>query len=237
MKLSLRTLICAAPAALFLLSCHLAAFAQEGNVVIYRTYDSTGSVLRPSVYVDGKQAARLPNGCYMSMRLASGKHSFESSMKKAVLQVEVRPNETVYFQMVIQPGMMRGLGRLILANPDDAKAALPNLRPLDANQTLPEAANTPSPQPQGPASDNPPAQTETEPGPPAQPASVVIKSTPPGADINVDGKFMGNTPSTILLDAGEHLVLVDKEGFKPWQRTMTVSPGGSLTIDATLTKP
>ena len=53
----------------------------------------------------------------------------------------------------------------------------------------------------------------------------------------VDGKFMGSTPSTIQLSPGEHAVSVEKEGLRAWQRTMTVSAGGNLTIDATLEKP
>jgi hypothetical protein len=73
---------------------------------------------------------------------------------------------------------------------------------------------------------------------PAMPlASIVVKSTPPGADINVDGKWMGSTPSTIQLAPGEHEISVEKEGLRPWQRTMTVTAGGSSTIDATLEKP
>jgi hypothetical protein len=81
---------------------------------------------------------------------------------------------------------------------------------------------------QEPATDNPQAE---------QPATVTVKSIPEGADINVDGKFMGSTPSTIQLSVGEHLVLIEKEGLKSWHRTMTVSAGGNVTINATLEKP
>ena len=70
-----------------------------------------------------------------------------------------------------------------------------------------------------------------------QPATVTVKSTPSGADITVDGKFMGNTPSTIQLATGEHQVSIEMEEMRPWQRTMTVTAGGSSTIDATLVKP
>jgi hypothetical protein len=70
-----------------------------------------------------------------------------------------------------------------------------------------------------------------------QPASITVKSTPPGADINIDGKFMGSTPSTIQLTPGDHQVSIEKEQMTPWQRTMTVTAGGSSSIDATLVKP
>jgi len=77
----------------------------------------------------------------------------------------------------------------------------------------------------------------SQPEPPMQTASVIVKSTPPGCDINIDGKYMGSTPSTIQLSPGEHLVSIEKEEMRPWQRTMTVTAGGSSTIDATLVKP
>jgi hypothetical protein len=71
----------------------------------------------------------------------------------------------------------------------------------------------------------------------AEPSTVVIKSTPDGADITIDGKFIGNTPSTIKLTPGDHTILIEKSGFKAWQRTMTVSPAGKVTVDAGLEKP
>jgi len=87
------------------------------------------------------------------------------------------------------------------------------------------------------AVDNPQAQEAVVTAPTMQPATVIVKSTPPGADINVDGKFMGNTPSTIQLTPGDHVVTVEKEGLRPWERGMTITAGGNITIDATLDKP
>jgi len=83
----------------------------------------------------------------------------------------------------------------------------------------------------------PAGDTKAEPVVPAAPSSVVVKSTPPGADINVDGKWMGNTPSTLQLSPGEHTVTIEKEGLISWGRTMTVNAGGSVAINATLEKP
>lgn len=68
----------------------------------------------------------------------------------------------------------------------------------------------------------------------AELASVVIKSTPEGADITVDGKYVGNAPSTLRLPPGEHNVFIEKSGFKSWQRTISLSPGSIVTIDAAL---
>ncbi len=67
-------------------------------------------------------------------------------------------------------------------------------------------------------------------------SSVAIKSTPDGAEITIDGKFVGTTPSTLQLTQGEHSIIIEKSGFKPWQRTITMSNNGNVTVDATLEK-
>lgn len=54
---------------------------------------------------------------------------------------------------------------------------------------------------------------------------VTIASTPVGADIEVDGKFMGSTPSVLHLEQGDHNIAIKKAGYKDWQRTMTVTAG------------
>jgi hypothetical protein len=66
--------------------------------------------------------------------------------------------------------------------------------------------------------------------------TAVVKSDPTGADVTIDDKYMGSTPSTVRLTPGDHIILVEKAGFRAWQRTMTVNPGGIVTIDATLEK-
>ena len=81
------------------------------------------------------------------------------------------------------------------------------------------------------------SQPVVESGPAMLPATVIVKSTPHGADINVDGKYMGSTPSTIQLPPGEHEVSIEIEEMRPWQRTMTTTAGSSSTIDAKLVKP
>jgi hypothetical protein len=60
-----------------------------------------------------------------------------------------------------------------------------------------------------------------------------ISSIPPGADIEVDGKFIGNTPSSVTLAPGDHDIAVKKNGFAAWDRKITIS-GGHVTINAEL---
>ena len=70
----------------------------------------------------------------------------------------------------------------------------------------------------------------------AQLSAVDIKSTPDGAEITVDEKFVGSTPSSLRLTPGDHKVKLEKSGFKTWERTMSVGPSATATIDATLDK-
>ncbi|HEV2135089.1 MAG TPA: PEGA domain-containing protein, partial [Terracidiphilus sp.] len=64
-------------------------------------------------------------------------------------------------------------------------------------------------------------------------ASLIVSSTPPGADIEIDGAFVGNTPSTIDVAPGAHEITVKKSGFADWTRKLNVT-GGSVHLDATL---
>jgi plastocyanin len=66
--------------------------------------------------------------------------------------------------------------------------------------------------------------------------SLTVSSSPSGADITIDGKFMGSTPSSLQVGAGDHTVTIEKLGFKTWQRTVTLTAGSSPTINATLEK-
>ncbi len=90
--------------------------------------------------------------------------------------------------------------------------------------------------PQTVASPPAPVAQPATPAEAPEPSTVVVKSNPDGAEITVDGKYTGSTPSTLRLAPGDHTISVEKSGFKAWQRTMTVSAGGIVTIDATLEK-
>jgi hypothetical protein len=73
-----------------------------------------------------------------------------------------------------------------------------------------------------------------QPSSPASTAKVMVSSEPTGGDIYVDGNFMGNTPSLIELPAGSHTIRVEAKGEKPWSRTVTLTAGSKVTIQAVL---
>jgi hypothetical protein len=64
--------------------------------------------------------------------------------------------------------------------------------------------------------------------------SVAIASEPGGAEIYVDGKFVGQTPSTIPMPTGDHRVILKIRGRKDWERTLEVLSGSQLTLHPAL---
>ncbi|MBL8219497.1 MAG: PEGA domain-containing protein [Bryobacterales bacterium] len=64
-------------------------------------------------------------------------------------------------------------------------------------------------------------------------ATVHITSDVPGADVEIDGLFIGNTPSTRTVTPGNHRVVV-KSGAKTWERTLSAQAGDTMNVAATL---
>jgi PEGA domain-containing protein len=67
-------------------------------------------------------------------------------------------------------------------------------------------------------------------------AKLQMESNPTGADIEVDGSFVGNTPSDVQVAEGDHTITVKKAGFKDWERKMKISAGSSVHLNAELEK-
>jgi hypothetical protein len=65
-------------------------------------------------------------------------------------------------------------------------------------------------------------------------ANLTINSTPGSADVEINGKFVGSTPSTFSLPAGDHTISVKKNGFTSWERTISLSAGGTITLNVEL---
>jgi PEGA domain len=59
----------------------------------------------------------------------------------------------------------------------------------------------------------------------AQTNSLTIESSVPNCDIELDGSFVGNTPSTLNLAPGKHEIVVKKTGYQDWSRNMMVGSG------------
>ena len=74
------------------------------------------------------------------------------------------------------------------------------------------------------------APTETAKG------AVNLSSNPTGADVSVDGDFVGNSPASLKLAAGKHTISVKMTGYKDWLREITVQAGSDVQLTANLEK-
>jgi hypothetical protein len=124
------------------------------------------------------------------------------------------------------------------------KAALAPTRTVSPSTATAAAPAAPTPAPSATESSSVPMASASAPTPaaPAVQESVASQvrcnftTTPPGAEITLDGKYVGSTPSAISVGAGAHTVVFSMPGFAPWTRELTVAAGSDLTVNAILQK-
>jgi len=105
----------------------------------------------------------------------------------------------------------------------------------DPKAAPPQSAAIPAP-PESPARATaaPTALEQPSQAPKPSVTKLSVASNPSSADIEVDGNFVGNTPSTVELDAGDHILRVSKSGYSTWERKLKAN-GGNVNINAELT--
>ena len=104
---------------------------KDSTIVFFREHHYTGSALKPSIYLDGKEMDRLSNGRWFSVHADPGKHQLQSSAKNEPATVnETVPGGTTYVQMVILMGNWRGGGRLLQVDAGEAQKVIAKLKPL-----------------------------------------------------------------------------------------------------------
>lgn len=113
-----------------------------------------------------------------------------------------------------------GVTTQVAKNSDEQKESAPAAK--DASKT---AAETPA------AAASQPTVTVAE-----AEAIIALVSTPAGADVSVDGGFVGNAPATLKLKPGKHTVRLSMAGYKDWSREVTVLSGSQVNLTATMEK-
>jgi hypothetical protein len=133
--------------------------------------------------------------------------------------------------VAVQPGQ-----RTQVPAPPPTSAPPPAPVPNPGPAIAPSSAQSPVPPP-------PPTPVVKPAAPPPHPQPLLsdkvrcdFVSTPSGAEITLDGKYVGSTPSTIGISPGTHAVVLSAPGFAQWQRELTVTIGSDLTVNATLQK-
>lgn len=80
------------------------------------------------------------------------------------------------------------------------------------------------------------AATPTTANADSQQGTVTVASNPDGADVSVDGSFVGSAPAVLKLSPGKHTISVSQTGFGAWTKDLSVMAGSSVKLNATLTK-
>jgi hypothetical protein len=104
----------------------------------------------------------------------------------------------------------------------------------EAKSTPTETPSTDPPGPAHAAAEKPVAAASAATSNASASAKLSVTSAPVGADIVVDGNFVGNTPSDVQVPDGEHTIAVKKSGFKDWERKMKISSGSNVHLNAEL---
>lgn len=78
--------------------------------------------------------------------------------------------------------------------------------------------------------------TTSQPVPTGARPKLTITSEPSGAEIEIDGEFIGSTPTTVTTKDGSVNVTIKKSGFQPWKRTLKLNPGDERTLNGELVK-
>ena len=86
--------------------------------------------------------------------------------------------------------------------------------------------------------ENKPVESKPAESAPAEPVkgTVNVSSNPTGADVLVDGEFVGNSPAALKLSPGKHAVTVKMSGYKDWSKEITVQSGSEVQLTANLEK-
>jgi PEGA domain len=80
-----------------------------------------------------------------------------------------------------------------------------------------------------------PTPAITAPVNPAEQATLAVTSAEPGADIEINGSFVGSTPTAVKVGPGQYTVAV-RRGTQVWQRVLQVNAGSSVTLNAIFEK-
>jgi hypothetical protein len=125
---------------------------------------------------------------------------------------------------VAKPAPGREFSEQAVAPPAQAPAPAPA-----AGSAAPPTANRPTPEP----ASRPPARPAEAPKPPAT-GTLIVRSTPAGAGVTLNGKWRGRTPLTIEdLALTRYDIRVVQQGFEPARQTVSLTndtPERSLSL-------
>jgi hypothetical protein len=103
---------------------------------VYRQRKLEGGALAPSIYVDGKQVARVGNGRRVAIKLTPGSHNIKSDDKGSAITLDVVAGQYYYIRVEEVQGMMRGKGKVTLVPPDEGALEYDRQQPIEENRKV-----------------------------------------------------------------------------------------------------
>jgi len=191
--------------------CHSSKTEQVTNILLVQ--EGSGTSYRVACTIESKWSRCVP--------LPKGE-TFDARKEKRGLTVyyedeEGKPRKQLYTFAAQEAKASQG-------GPATAVAAQP--AETAPQKAAPTPAQTPAPAP----------ATETATSSVRETVKCSFSSTPQGAEVTLDGRYVGSTPSTLGLTTGSHVVVISMPGFTQWKRELTVASGSELTVNAVLQK-
>jgi len=193
--------------------CHSSKTEQVTNTLLVQ--EGNGTPYRVACTIESKWSRCVP--------LPKGQ-SFDARKEKHGI--------TVYY--VDDDGKPRKQLYTFLAG--DAKSA--PATPAAAVAAPPAGASAQKPAPAPPQAQNaaPAPAPQVAAGSMRETVKCSFSSTPAGAEVTLDGRYVGSTPSVLGLTVGTHVVVISMPGFAQWKRELAVASGSELTVNAVLEK-
>jgi hypothetical protein len=199
--------------------CHSSKVEQLTTTLLVQ--DSNGTQYRIACTVESKWSRCIP--------LPKGE-TFDARKEKHGITVyyqddDGKPRRQLYTFVAADTKSGQAAPAAAVA-PQLTAAPAQNAPPVPVQSTTPVPAQNPAPAPAAAVAAS--SMRET--------VKCTFSSTPPGAEVTLDGRYVGSTPSVLGLTLGTHVVVISMPGFAQWKRELAVAPGSELTVNAVLQK-
>ena len=175
----------------------------------------------------------LPGGYFHKTHTAFNtrlEHALVARVSKAGYLAQQVTLTSGPFEWIAVTGRHRG--NYFLLKSDTFQITLQRHEHDDANDALPSVQSA---GPIRPISSAPSNGADSSPAHKA--GTLSITSDLSSSEIYIDGKFVGQTPSTVHLEAGMHRIEVKAPGKKSWERDLDVLAGSQITLHAIFAEP
>lgn len=135
---------------LLLLLSTLGSWAQDvsasdptvATVYFYRLRDSFGAMLKPSVFCDGAQVARMRNGRFITLHFPPGSHTITSTFPGSGAILDLKAGESYYIKLdMTKPTILHAArGEVKPVPAEQGKFEVAQLKPAEPEDAKNEAA-------------------------------------------------------------------------------------------------